>query len=318
MPYCTAPEHSSRRVKLSHWKEKNLRVILVTAADAKYFGYASEMIRSVKPFTGGLLEFGFMDLGITDADRQWLADNDVRCVEGFTRFDTTPLREVQRYHLGYLARPFLRDHFPGYDVYVWMDADAWLQKAEGLDDLISEAARVGGVFIRENDKSYRFTNWLLGWRAKHFLLGAGPLSGAWLWTRPHINNGVFALRGDAPHWQTWQRRYQRAINRTHRPSPHDQFCLNATVYLDGHKSAFLPATRNWICDLATPVWDEERKLFCVPYAPFEPIAVVHLAGLAKTAVLDIPTTTGHVVKASLRFRGGAGRAEDVAKSRLTA
>ncbi|MGH6976466.1 MAG: hypothetical protein ACREED_05505 [Stellaceae bacterium] len=31
------------------------------------------------------------------------------------------------------AFPFLRRYFPGYDVYLWLDGDTWVQDAEAIE-----------------------------------------------------------------------------------------------------------------------------------------------------------------------------------------
>jgi hypothetical protein len=282
--------------------DRLVRTIVITASDAGYFGFASEMLRSVKALKEEDVSLGFIDLGLGTAERRWLDEQSVLVAAPHSELDLTALKSKPTLQkMGYLARPFLREAFPGYDLYAWIDADAWLQERSGLDTLLASAKRDGAALVRENERSYRFSRWLLGWKAKHFVLGYGMLHGAYLWTRPHINNGVFAMRADAPHWAAWQRRYQKAIRRTGIPAPHDQFGLNAAVYVDRLGASFLPPTCNWICDLATPMWDEAAGAFCVPYPPYTPISIMHLAGPAKTATYDIRTSGGRIIRGSLRF-----------------
>ena len=203
--------------------------------------------------------------------------------------------------LGYLARPFLREAFPGYDVYVWLDADTWIQGGAALAGLIEAAEARGAALVREDDPSYRSNLGLFLWKGKHYLLGYGALRAARLLLRRQVNNGVFAMRADAPHWAVWRRLYQEALTRTGLAAPHDQFALNATAYLHGLETAFLPATFNWICDLARPWWDAEAHAYCTPDASRRPIRVVHLAGPIKTTEFDVRSTAGGVLRGRLRY-----------------
>ena len=273
--------------------------IVVTAADANYFEFAKDAVESVIACRKNMA-LGFLDLGLNDEQRSWLRDRRVEIVAPKTMLDLPAGLNAQQRQMGYLARPFLREQFPGHETYVWLDADAWVQGRDGLDALMQGAARKGAAFVRQNEPSYRFWPWMVGWMHKHYVLGYGLVRGLWLAWQPMINNGVFAMRADAPHWEAWRLRYQGALTRTSVPAPHDQFSLNAAVYLDRLPAAFLPATDNWICDLATPVWNEEIGRFCSPREPFDPIHVLHLAGAAKETVFDIKTLAGGTMRRPLR------------------
>jgi len=45
--------------------------------------------------------------------------------------------------LAFLVRPYLREYFPCYDIYLWIDSDVWLQSPDMLRALIEGAARKG-------------------------------------------------------------------------------------------------------------------------------------------------------------------------------
>jgi hypothetical protein len=202
--------------------------------------------------------------------------------------------------MGYMARPFIRDVFPGYDIYVWLDADTWLQDRIAFNHLVDQASARQAAVVRQNERAYRFWLWQMAWINKHYIKGYNLWPGLYLAMRPMINNGVFAIHADAPHWERWRHYYQYALDRTKTPAPHDQFSLNAAVYLDHLSTSFLPATANWICDLATPMWNDEHRKLCVPYPPYEPISIVHLAGPAKTRLFQIKRVNGGTIERRLR------------------
>jgi hypothetical protein len=270
----------------------NRKSIMVTGADATYFELARELIASIEACCPSPTAIGFCDFGITAEQRDWLRSRDVVVKRPETGLALGGPAEEWQASMGYLSRPFLRENFPGFSTYIWLDADVWLQNWQGIQALRDAAAASGAAMIRQNEQAYRLWPWLLGWQLKNFVRGYGVAPGLWLASRPHINNGVFAMQADAPHWDRWRAHYQRAFGRTRRAAPHDQFSLNAAVYLDRLDTEFLPATCNWICDLAAPMWNAEQGMYCIPYAPFTPIAILHLAGPAKTRSFDIMATDG--------------------------
>ena len=198
----------------------------------------------------------------------------------------------------FLARPFLREYFPGFDVYVWIDSDVWLQDPGVFDEYVAGALDAGFAVTHESERAYRFQAWLFAWTLKHFVLGYGPANGARLALRTHVNAGFFAARADAPHWQEWSRRYAAAIARTGALVPHDQFALNHALHGDpigggrASRAKLLDPRCNWICDRGIPMWNDAEGAFCKPYPPFASIGALHLAGPAKRACYTVRRTGG--------------------------
>jgi hypothetical protein len=276
-------------------------VVIFAAADSGYTGLLTEMLASLRRFERWAdTDVRVYDLGFDDADRSALAALGAQTVVPDWHFG---LRDGQ--HPTYLkamaARPFLRDYAPGYRRYIWLDADTWVQDPRALDHLVDGAQRSGFAIAHENDRGYRFQAWLFAWTAKHFLWGYGPLRGAWLISRPHLNNGVFCLAADAPHWDLWRGRYAAALARTGRVAPHDQFALNEIVYRDRPAVTILDSADNWICDRGPPLWDEQGRRFCKPYPPYEPLAILHLAGPAKRETYELRTLQGGSLRARLQY-----------------
>jgi hypothetical protein len=280
--------------------DDNHDAIVITAADTKFFFLLKEMVTSIRDANGRSLEIGCYDLGLTPEELEWLDGQGVIVAQPRAELRHNFTENVAQ-KLGLLGRLYLRENFPGRSVYIWMDADTWVQSPAAVRALASGAARHGSALVREDSPNYRFRWDLFLWKAKHFVLGYGLINGLRLLGKPHVNAGVYALRADAPHWEFWRRRYQRALDRTGLAGPHDQFSLNASVYLDRLSTHFLPATYNWICDLALPRFDSATKNFCTPKGAGERIEVMHLAGPIKTTVFQIDTTGGGRVSGRLRF-----------------
>jgi hypothetical protein len=283
---------------------------VASCANSDYFEFLQEMLSSLAEQEGSSkLSLACYDLGLSCEQRAWLAERRVQLVTPQTRL-RLPSGGDDFWARVLLARLFLREDFPGYDVYAWFDADLWFQDAHSVNALIEAARAHGAAIVHETERGYRFQAWLFEWTAMHFMKGYGLLLGLWLLSRPHLNAGLFAFRADAPHWKRWQESLQQVIDRTGEVRPYDQFALNAAIYMHRLPTAFLPPPCNWICDRGIPMWNEAIGKFCVPYPPYRPISVMHLAGPAKKERYDLPTINGGSVRASLRYPRGRLPAAD--------
>jgi hypothetical protein len=210
--------------------EGGLRTIIVTAGDTKVMPSLQGLIRSLGAFPQRQdVEIGCLDLGQNDADHAWLIGQGVLLVEPMTHLGV-PNSCLSPYERASVARPFLREYFPGRDIYIWVDSDVWLQGWWVMEAYQKGALESGLAIAHERERGYVFQAWLIAWFAKHLILGYGPLDGAWLLSRPHLNAGLFAMHRDSPHWDLWVQYYQAAWNRTGKFNPHDQFSMNRLVH----------------------------------------------------------------------------------------
>jgi hypothetical protein len=92
---------------------------------------------------------------------------------------------------------------------------------------------------------------------------------------PLLNNGAFALRADAPHWQAWADTLGAALQRS-RNELIDMTTLNHVVYVQGLPAHYLPAWSNWICHHAPPRRDPVSGALTEPYLPYQRLGIVHL------------------------------------------
>lgn len=279
------------------------RTIVVTAGDAKVMGEMRGLIRSLEAFPErDTIEIGCLDVGQRAEDRDWLSAHGV--ILATPAVHLVPPERLLPHERAFVARPFLRDYFPGRDVYIWIDSDVWLQAWWVIDAYRDGALATGMAIAHERERAYALQGWLLAWFAKHFLQGYGILDGTWLLTRPHLNSGLFAMQASAPHWDEWEHHYQAAWNRTAVFNPHDQFSINRMVHggaFDRPKlrTTILPPRYNWICDRGHPMWNDETESFCEPYPPYRTIGALHLAGPGKRTRYSIHRTRGGTFQARL-------------------
>jgi hypothetical protein len=280
-------------------------LIIVSAADRGYFPLLRDAVLSVRAL-GPEVAIGVLDLGLDDEHRRWLAGQATHLVApgwdvAFPRQEQTPntLRAQ-------VARPFLPRHFPGYEMYVWLDADAWLQDWRAVELFCAAAGRDRLAIAPEIDRAYKrhykrpklfglTLTWKMyreafGWRAAD-RLGRNPM----------LNCGVFALHRDAPHWAAWQRLIAQVLQRT-RFFYVEQAALNYAIYAERLSVNLLPAYCNWMPGDAAPAFDPERRVFVEPYAPHETIGVMHLAGPdQKNHVFRLERLGGGTVETGLRY-----------------
>lgn len=290
--------------------------IIVTACDSPYSPLASDLVRSIrdKPEIADH-PIGLLDLGLTteEVDRFVSLGVDVRKVGWDLDFPGLAIwQEKLPGYKAMISRSFLPDHFPGYSVYCWMDADTWVQRGEAISHIV-HAARQGELIVAtELDRQYLhyskgpaiwqiFRNW--------YLDAFGEDIANRMNLRPMLNSGVFALSAGAPHWGVWREIYAEGLKRNADVSPAgfmmEQLALNAAVYLRQLDVCLLPARYNWLCHHAIPNWDHQLRMFVEPGLPNDPISIMHLSQKNKTGECDVLQrgewlSTG---KMSLRYPG---------------
>lgn len=273
-------------------KSENNKVVVTTAADSGYYDMFQGMIHSLRSFDSGQdLDICCFDLGLKKDERAWLENEGVVFAQPKWHMGITD-GMMPYWHMAEVVRPYVRDYFPGYDHYMWLDPDLWLQDGGVIDRLVAGSADVGAAIAHESDSAYVFQPWLVGWNLKHKILGLGIKDGLTLMVKQHLNCGVYCMAADAPHWDAWESLLQKAVSATSRVAPHSQFTFNQMYHCNKLPMRILDSADNWICDRAPPVWDDEKLLYCKPYAPFEPLSLLHLAGPAKRRCYTIKTTSG--------------------------
>jgi hypothetical protein len=286
------------------------RLLVASAADSAYFALLHDMVSSVRALSAEVA-IGILDVGLDRDQREWLAPRVTHLVHPGWDIDFLGRERIPEARKAQFARPFLPRHFPGYDVYLWIDADAWLQDWRAVE-LYATAAGTGKLAITpEIDRAYKrhykrpkLFGMTLSW--KNYREAFGWRAADRLGRNPLVNCGVFALRADAPHWEAWARLLKRAAHRT-RFFFIEQTALNYGIFAEHLPVDFLPAYCNWMPGDAAPAFDADRGLFVEPYSPHQVIGVMHLAGRdQKNRVFRLNRLDGGSVETSLRY--GASRA----------
>ena len=279
----------------------NDRVALVTGADENYFWLIVSAIQSLSAsrscfhFDIVVLDFGLSREQIAILER----DHQVTVVDPAWKADV-PIHLRTKRNLAFATRCTIPQVVPGYDIYVWFDSDSWVQDDRFIEPFLAAARRKHLAIVREDQKPYPFDWRLIKWNLGNQILGFGPVHGVQTFRSPFINSGVFAVGGKHRLWDAWRLRFEKAVARSGKIIM-DQHSLRATILLDAIPTEYLPSRYNWICSRVQPFFDCERNLFCLPYAPYESIAVMHLAGQAKKVEYDLPCVGGGSIRKKLLF-----------------
>lgn len=249
---------------------------------------------------------GILDLGLSGHQLEWLKARAAQTVRPGWDVAFPGSHRAPDSFKAQVARPFLPRHFPGYDLYFWLDADAWLQDWRVVELYRSAAGRDRIAITPEIDRAYKRhykrakpLGWTLTWKVYREAFGwrAAERYGR----NPMVNCGVFALHRDAPHWRAWQRLITQVLQRT-RFFYAEQAALNYAIFAEHLPANFLPAYCNWMPGDAAPAFDPIRGVLVEPYAPHEVLGVIHLAGAEqKTRVFELDRLDGGRVATRLTY-----------------
>jgi hypothetical protein len=272
--------------------------VIVTGGDATFFAFIHNAVLSL--LAVGLdaeAEIAVLDQGLTQEQVEQLLALGCRVAQATWALEVPEhLRSPKQ--IGLVARTALREYFPGHEIYLWFDADAWAQTREFFDTMTDGARKTGAALVRENGRGYRRHALYNRWWYGHMMRVCGPFTGARIARKPAINIGVMALAADAPHWDAWRELYQRFIQRCHRVNL-DQHAFNAAVEIHRLPYALVSSRCNWIPRLSVPMWNADQVRLHEPAGA--PLSVVHLAGPDKHERYRLEKAGGGKIGTSLTY-----------------
>lgn len=279
------------------------RLLIVTAADETFVpllkGLVESLHRHGTPQRG---HFACLDVGLAAGSRDWLRGYTDRVVNPEWDIPLDDALAIAKPHLRAItARPFLPRYFPGYDIYLWMDADTWVQEWYAIDWYAAAAADGRLAIAAEVDRSYQQPVDVWKWRMERLFAYYGETAAKLLYAQQYYNSGVFALRADAPHWEIWASGLRRGVDATNGTLCTDQTALNYMIWSKQLPTHPLPAVCNWMCHLAKPIYVPQTGRFHEPFLPHQAIGIMHLAHDSKDHTFETRDDKGHSIRSNLRF-----------------
>jgi hypothetical protein len=299
------------------------RICIVSGCDARYFSFLKGLLASLEPIKADKV---VLDFGLSREQLQFLHDMRIRVAKFSYPHDFPVKAETEQAMPGFgamLARPYLTECVPGYDIILWLDADLWVQEPDCIDMLVPEAARFGIAAVPEIDRGYaKFTEAFHFWNIEAQVVERvfGQALAQKMYLVPTFNSGMLAIRSDSPLWRAWRHYLQigllnikTVVNaQTHTV---EQIALNIALRANNFIVRPFPCTFNWLVNFGVPAYDEQRGVLIEPNPPYAALKIVHLSSLVLNKTVPLPCIFGDQLKmvpSSLDYfsiKALAGRAE---------
>lgn len=292
------------------------KTVFVSGCDANYFPMLLEWLHSLQRLDLSRdFDVCILDAGLKPEQIERLQPH-VKSVVNPEWPVELPARKIKgKYLKACVCRPFLPQIFPGYETYVWMDADTWIQNWNHTEMFLRGAKKGKITLTAQVDRSYprggARVKWLgrlpLKIRGFYFsnALQAFDFKTAKALLPYHVLlAGMFALRADAPHWARWQELVKTAMTKG-KVFTAEQLCLGKMCYLEDFEYEILPGYAHWLCEFK-PLWDEEKQAFVEPFLPHEELGVLHISGfdemrIDRSQTTEFHTTSGHIIEYTYRY-----------------
>ena len=291
--------------------------LIVSSCDSKYFHLLKELFLSIKK-TNLFNEYDFavLDTGMDLNQLNYLKDNKIIIAKARWDVKVPQYKILGRNHLKtQTARAFLPDYFPNFKIYIWLDADLWLNDVNSFLLYEKGAFKNSLAITPQVDRAYyklASVEWFFNFPKRIKTINyknigksvSKKLAKKYAF-HATLNAGAFAIKSNSLIWDVFQKNVKLASKKG-RIFGTDQVALALSVYEDKIPTEFLPSYCNWMCEFNLPFFDENKKIFIEPYLPHNPIALIHLAGLDKIRsnkdmLSSIKTLNGNVIQRSLRF-----------------
>jgi predicted O-methyltransferase YrrM len=282
-----------------------MKTLAVTSADSMFFHLVNGTIASLRANSPpGELDIAVLDIGLLDWQRAELGTRVEHIIQPAWAIDFPGQADAHIALRALVARPFLRDLFPGYELFLWIDADAWVQDCQGIVAYL-EAAKTLKMAItpeisRHYGNLYKDPKELRRLEAQIYALGWGEAVAGQLVHCPLANAGIFALHRDSVAWDAWADAMRMLLQRSNNFYV-EQTALNGAILTGRIPTVPLPAHCNWLCHNALPVLDMATGDFFEPGYPLQKLWVVHMAGATKFRLLDLKTLDGRQVRTNLHY-----------------
>ena len=296
---------------------------IVTLADSNYYDLLLELISSIKRFEQSKdISICLLDAGLTENQIKNLKSKVDIIKKAKWDIEVRKIKVLGKEWLkSQVSRAFLPEYFPGFDKYLWIDCDAWVNSWDCIE-LYYKACNQGKLGITQTvGPGYKIltkVRWIFGKLAliksqnfKHAVNSKIGIDKARkLAFAPHINIGVFSLEKNSECWKIWQENLKKAL-KAGNVFGSEGLAMNISVYVNNVKAEFLPLTCNWIASNLLPKYNNETNSFVEPYLPNNKIGIMHLAAgiwngnkdmrVNKEVKVEIETTQGRKIFKSLRF-----------------
>jgi hypothetical protein len=263
--------------------------IVVTGCDEHHDHLAEELLSSLRAGRTGGYTIGFIRLGAAQlpASLRALADRVAHVDLG----EAEP-RAGEGFKLAYAgSKAALPSLFPGFETYIWLDGDTWVQNDIGIAQIAEGAATADISIHPQLDPNYYRCQFPDTYTLHVYDRLFGAQERARLARFPMVNAGVFGASGSSRLWAEWSASLAEVRARVAKRGGErffsDQIPLHRLIYTGRLTLSPLRAANNWLALHAVPRLDRATGKLTSPSPPYEEINIVHLVGASKSAEYDI-------------------------------
>ena len=267
--------------------------VIVTGSDKKYYPFLKNLVNSlIKSNSLDICDLCILDV---EDNSQYLEELDSKITKKKkANFNLNILfKDRQDWFKLLTERPFMKDYFPGYDKYIWMDADTEVLSNDGIKNIIDACDDKDLAIAPEINESYVFKSSkfgikkifksyykISGWSFKNYRKYFSDRIGEDLFFKPLFNNGIFCLKSTSKIWDLWKTEYQGALNKakTSYGIKTDQLSLNKIIYENFEKISILDSTNNWLVSRSEKIKRINNDFF-TPSFPNRKINILHYTQL---------------------------------------
>ncbi len=279
------------------------RAVICTSADASYAGLVLSLVESLRLCNADdRFSVVVLDFGIPAAAAEELRKRGARLVKPAEDL-IAATRPVLR---AFKCKSMLPRVIPGFDTYVWLDADTIVMDGGQLLRFAATGAgsRAAVVLEQFGDKGVivpgMLPNGSFGTRMynngsvraglriayeDNFGMRFRTLADDWL-----VSSAAFAMSAKSDGWEAIQSWFDRAESGRSSPLAFQQ-ALTIAILSGRLPACSLPETFGWTCTTRVPAHDPTTRKF-VHRATMSPISILHLGELRRLKFFDFPTLQG--------------------------
>ena len=250
----------------------------------------------------------FVNISVTNDNLEKISQKTKKIVEPTWDFKI-PFK-TQEWKKLLTIRPFFKNYFPGYDNYIWLDADTWVQGNDFISDF-ENASSLGKIsIIPEFDINYEalktkysfkkiFGDFYKarGWSYKNLKKYFDKKTLNILHQKPILNAGIFSIPYSSSIWEKWENEYRKIVE-----NASDDYCLNMdqvslnkVLYNNLDLVNFFGSEYNFLIKNCLPVIDNNGN-YCLKDFPFKKIEILHLTQIDYEREYNIKIINKNIIK----------------------
>ncbi len=268
---------------------------IVLSFDSNMFKQGMDSILSIKKYCAGKnYKINVLALDLNNEEISWLLENGVTINTNYKILPGHP--NQKKYNYSQTCRAFLPELFPGFDVYMWVDADIRLLNSQGLEHYLNRPLenKESIAIVHESESMYESVSNFRISRNYHSMKNEriakvyGKEIEELLHYFYYYNNGIWSMHKDSRIWSKFRETMLYTLKQDYFDHIFDQDAMNIAILNSMIPVIYTPSTMNWLCAASLPLYDRINKRWVTPQVPNHSVSVAHL--IASNSYVDFNGT----------------------------